>query len=392
MSPQLLYSCCYFIICLSNGITLAFFPLYASSLGFNALQIAAVSAAANIATLVGAPGFTSLSFYHFSPRKILFVNSLLACLIYLPLLFLSSFSCVFVVWFLYLVLNAGSSVMIDTRAIREATNQQINFEHARTWGSIGFVLSIALVGLLIDQFGLHVIIKVGFVFVCATHGLSYLVMPRLAATPGQEFETRSTSTPEAGYARPLYWVFVAVALSWASHSAYYVYFSIYLRSLSWSGFAISLAWNTGVVAEIILFRYFRRITTHMSLTTILRLSALLSVLRWGILTSSADPLVLVLAQVLHAFSFGSLYLSSIRLVQLVCPPEFRDRGQGLLSGFGNGGGSLLGRVTFGCLASRLGPAENYYLLFWPAALLAALGASASYIFRRPDADKTGKLG
>lgn len=377
---------------MSNGVTLAFFPLYASHLGFSALQIAAVSAVSNIAVLVGAPGFTTLSYHHVSPRRILFCSSLLACFFYLPLLFVTNFTFVLALWLPCLIFNSGSSVMIDTRAIRESANQQIRFELARTWGSIGFVFSLALVGLLIDQFGLQVIIKVGFLFACATHAMAYLVMPRLPDAPGHLLEPNPNPPPIAKYARPLLWVLVAVAFSWASHAAYYVYFSIYLRALGWSGFGISLAWNTGVVAEIILFWYFRSLSEKFSLTSILRFSALLSVCRWIVLALTANTAVLVAAQVLHAFSFGALYLSSIKLVQLVSPPEFRDRGQGLLLGFGSGGGSLFGRVVFGLLASKIALAENYYLLFWPAALLAGFGVYASIRFSAPEADRKAKLG
>ena len=391
MSPQLLYSCCYFVLCMSNGVTLAFFPLYASYLGFSALQIAAVSAVSNIAVLVGAPGFTTLSYHLVSPRRILFCSSLLACFFYLPLLFVTKFSTLLALWLPCLIFNSGASVMIDTRAIRESANQQIRFELARTWGSIGFVCSLALIGLLIDQFGLQVIVKVGFLFTCATHALAYLVMPRLPESPGSTFDPNPEPLPVMKYARPLFWVLVAVAFSWASHAAYYVYFSIYLRALGWSGFGISLAWNTGVVAEIVLFWYFRGFSEKFSLTHILRMSAVLSVCRWIILALTANTAVLVAAQILHAFSFGALYLSSIKLVQLVSPPEFRDRGQGLLSGFGGGGGSLMGRGIFGLLASNILQAENYYLLFWPAALLAGLGAYASFRFAEPEADRKLKL-
>ncbi len=373
------YSLFYFLINVNYAVTLAFFPLHAKFLGFTPMQIAVASAASNLATLFGAPGFTSLSHFYIAPRKLLIGCSLFASLAYFPLLFLTSFSSVLPFWMAYLILNSGSSVLVDARAVRESTEGLMRFEHARLWGSVGFMGSLALIGALIDIYGLSAIIKVGFCFSCLTHAAAYPLLFRFSNSVAEKSSEAEPKLSKAPFPRKqLTLVILTTALVWASHGAYYTYFSIYLTTLGWSGSKISLAWNLGVGAEVLVFIFFYRIREYFSLVQIIRACALVSSIRWLLLTSVTSVPLLLGIQVLHAFSFGALYLATIRKVQEILPPEFRERGQGLLSGFATGGGSLGGRLTFGVVAGLLPSALFYNQLFWIAGAFSIIACLVAF--------------
>lgn len=371
MSASLRYSCAYFAYNLANAVTVVYFPLHAKALGFSPFEIALSAAVANLATLLGAPGFSTLSYFRLAPRTVLRRCALIAACCYLPLLFVSSFPWVMTFWSAFLVFNAGTLVMIDARAVRESSEGLIRFEQVRLWGSIGFLVSIAVVGLAIDVIGVQSIVLAGTIFVLATAAAGLALLPRLAESPGRDREPAAKARERAPI-NNIALILVAVALIWASHSAYYTYFTIYVRALGWSGTMISVAWNLGVAAEIGIFLLFRSLAARFSLVSMLRLSAALTVLRWAVIAHTASTEMLVVVQVLHAFSFGVFYLASIRLVQERLPAHFKERGQGLLSGFGSGAGSLAGRIGFGALASQLGGPEAYAELFSYSAAFAFL--------------------
>jgi len=376
---------------LCHGVTLGFFPLHCSELGFSAIQIALVSAGSSLAMMVGGPMFSALAHHYIAPKRIVFWCSLTGCLLYIPLLFLTTFKTLFPVWLAFLLCYSGTSILVDIRAVRDAAAGRLRFERARLWGSVGFMVSLALVGIIVDIFGLQSIVWVGFTFACLLHACTYPIASRMPAVRGKIHAEAIAADPDRSFRRPLFIILIATALIWASHGAYYVYFSIYLKALGWSGKEISLAWNIGVLAEITFFIYFDRLARRFSLMQIFVTSGLLTVVRWWVLAITADPLMLVLIQVLHAASFAAIYLSSIRLVQVISPPHFKERGQGLLGGYSSGGGSLLGRILFGYFAALLPGSTDFNLLFWPATAVAALGVLLALFTRLPRSDAASQM-
>ncbi len=380
-STQLRFSIIYFAISLCHGVTLAFFPLHCSALNFSALQIAAVSAGSSLAMMVGGPVFSALAHHYLAPKKVVFWCSIIGCILYVPLLFLTSFKTLFPVWLAFLLCYSGTSILVDIRAVRDAAAGKLRFERARLWGSIGFMVSLAAVGAIVDLFGWNSIVWVGFIFACILHVSTYAVTGRMPAVRGAGTENAPPHTSDRSYWKPLLLVLAATALLWASHGAYYVYFSIYLKALGWSGKELSIAWNVGVLTEVVFFVYFARIEKWLSLKTIFICAGILTVIRWFVLAVTSDPLILVLIQTFHAFSFGAIYLSSIRLVQAIAPPHYKERAQGLLGGYSSGCGSLLGRILFGYFAASIPVDTDLYLLFWPAVSVAAAGTLLAIFVR-----------
>lgn len=141
---------------------------------------------------------------------------------------------------------------------------------------------------------------------------------------------------------------------------------------------ISVAWTIGVIAEIAFFAYFRRVEKKVSLEEILTVSLILTVVRWVILASVTNTTVILISQALHAFTFGGVYVASMRLVPKLLPSEQHDRGQGYLVTFGSGLGSLVGRLSAGWGAMFLASYLGVQQLFVFSALLALLAVVAAY--------------
>jgi MFS transporter, PPP family, 3-phenylpropionic acid transporter len=182
----------------------------------------------------------------------------------------------------------------------------------------------------------------------------------------------------------------AVALTWASHGPLYVYLSLYLKGLGWSGQMISLAWNVGVFAEILVFSFFYRLEGRFALMTIFRVSIFLALVRWLILANFTNPLCILASQALHAFSFGAFYLASIKLAFRTLPDDMRDRGQGFLTGLGSGLGSFLGRMAAGLPGEALTTPELLRLVFWGAAAASIIALTFSAFVPSPQEDGIGK--
>lgn len=378
LTPHRRYAAYSFVAVSFHAFILGLFPIHCRALGFTPFQIALISAVGTVANIIAAPTALALCHHHVGSRTIGLVFSLGALLFILPLAGLTSFIPVLAVWFAVQILRRGADSVVDAQAVRDSALGLIRFEHVRVWGSVGFVVCFALSGELLDSFGVASIIPTGILLLCLIAGAQPLLRPHLSPVPARLAARATTGVHGRSALRSpeVRKLLGSNALVWASHSALYIYFSLYLEALGWSGRMISLAWNVGVFAEILFLILFPRIVFAFSLRTIFRVSLLVATLRWVLLTVSSDPLLILGTQLLHAFSFGGCYLASTKLMYSMLPDDLRDRGQGYLVAAGTGLGSLGGRLLVGVFAQGLASYTDMDRLFL---LSAALSATAFLI-------------
>jgi PPP family 3-phenylpropionic acid transporter len=164
--------------------------------------------------------------------------------------------------------------------------------------------------------------------------------------------------------------YLCVGLMQLSHGPYYSFQTIYLEALGYPRSLIGQLWALGVVAEVLLFLVMARILARYSVRVVLLASFLIAALRWLLLGNFAEQLpVLLFAQLLHAFTFGSFHAAAIHFVQRRFGPRQQGQGQALYAALAGTGGAL-GALYSGYSWSSLGPVWTYVI-----ASLAALAAA-----------------
>jgi PPP family 3-phenylpropionic acid transporter len=167
----------------------------------------------------------------------------------------------------------------------------------------------------------------------------------------------------------------ACFLMQASHGAFYAFYSIYLTEAGYSSAAVGSLWAWGVVVEVLVFWRMHRLLERFGARDTLLLSLLLAVLRW--LLTGAYPHVLplqILAQTLHAATFGAFHASAIYLVHHYFSGHTQGRGQALYSSLSFGAGGAVGSMLSGVLWSAIGPVAT----FGVCALIAAAGGLVAW--------------
>lgn len=374
LSAHRSYSVYYFAAVSFHAFILGFFPIHCRELAFGPFQIAMLSAIGTLATIFAGPMALSLAHHRMGARGVVLLLSALALGAFLPLFAITSFVPVMLSWFAVQLLRRGADSVVDAQAVRDSAHGSIRFEHVRVWGSVGFIGFLAASGELLDAFGSQSIVITGAVLLLGALVVQPLVAPLLASAPAR-LSIRPGVSPadlRAIFRGPVGRLLVANALVWGSHSALYVYLSLYLEALGSSGRFISLVWNVGVCAEIFFLFLFPTIASRLSLVAIFRVSLASATLRWLLLSFTNDPYVILGTQLLHAFSFGGCYLASTKLVFALLPEDLKDRGQGYLLAAGPGIGSLGGRLLVGWLAGSLASYAQINQLFLVSSLLAAL--------------------
>jgi PPP family 3-phenylpropionic acid transporter len=167
----------------------------------------------------------------------------------------------------------------------------------------------------------------------------------------------------------------------ASHGPYYAFYSIYLKELGHSGTVIGLLWGLGVFAEVLIFLMVPRLLLRFGARRLMMVTLALSTCRWLLIGHVANhTLALLLAQVLHAFSFGLYHTVAIYLIHQFFTGAHQGRGQAIYSSLSFGAGGALGNLAAGFLWTSWGPEGTYTV----AAGLSAAGLGVAWRWLRTD--------
>lgn len=253
-------------------------------------------------------------------------------------------------------------------------DQASRYSQIRLWGSIGFIAAVVGLGALFERLTLD-IYPVAVMVVMVGIVIASVWVPNAAP------EQRPDLAEQGGFLRQLrrpgvLAFFVCVGLMQVSHGPYYTFLSIHLETLGYSRSTIGLLWALGVVAEILIFLVMAALMARFSLRQVLMASFALAAIRWLLLGTLADHLsVLLIAQLMHAATFGSFHAAAIHFVQRSFGHRQQGQGQALYATLAGVGGAL-GALYSGYSWASLGP-------FWTFAIASLAALAAAVIIAIP---------
>lgn len=202
------------------------------------------------------------------------------------------------------------------------------YSRIRLWGSVGFIVAVALLGMLFD------VVSVAWLPLCL---MVCAVANLLAALRVPDIPTRVRADAHERLwdilRRPAVASFLLVHfLMQFSHAPYYSFFSIYLEDHGYSRTVIGWMWSLAVLAEVGAFALMHRFLPRVGEKRVLLLALLLGALRWGVTAVSVEwPAVIWTVQLLHAATFAAFHAASISFIYSHFGEGHQGQGQGLYS-------------------------------------------------------------
>lgn len=264
----------------------------------------------------------------------------------------------------------GPLPLVEAVTFNHLGERASRYALVRVWGSIGFIVVVLAVGWWQQQAGTGVVpIAVLLLFGGILFSV-FLVPDRPhAQTAAAHLSLRSLLRR-----REVLFFLLACLLMQASHGAFYAFYSIYLEAEGYSDSAVGALWAFGVAIEVLVFLRMHRLLERFSARALIMLSLVLAVLRWLLVGLFVEVVaVQMVAQVLHAATFGIFHASAIHLTHQYFPGVTQGRGQALYSSISFGVGGALGSLTSGLLWSTVGASGTYVV----AAGFAGLGLVAA---------------
>jgi MFS transporter, PPP family, 3-phenylpropionic acid transporter len=334
----------YFLFFAYAGAYVAYFPLYLASRDLSAVQIAGVLALPAIARIIVPTAWGSLADRTGAHRAIVAA----ACAATAAGFALIPFTA-HIAWVIgaMSLLSAGALPLVEAITLGSLAGQSGRYGPIRLWGSIGFMAVVLGGGAWLDRQPIATLPWALAFFMLATL-VAALALPRGRVHAGAKPE-RLRMTPEivallgAGFCN-------AVA-----HGALYAFLTLHLTREGYSGTTIGMLWTLGVAAEIVVFLYLPHLFRRYALSTLLVASLGCGVLRFAAIGWAAGELWIVLmAQLLHAATFGSFHAAAVAAVHRVFPEHAQARGQALFSSVSYGAGAAAGLLLAGWAWERGG--------------------------------------
>lgn len=348
----------YFFYFASLGAFLPYWSLYLNYLEFSPRQIGELSAIL-LATKIIAPNIWGWIADHTGKRVWIIRLAIFAGMII--------FSAVLITndyWPLLLAL-AGFSFFwnaalpqFEAATINNLFENKHLYSRIRLWGSVGFVAASLLLAPILQIKGIGLLPWMILIMLFCVWVNTLFVHD----VTSKHTNNATESLLEACFKPQVVALLLACFLIQASHGPYYAFFSIYLEEHDYQRTTIGQLWAFGVIAEVFVFYWAHNLLPRFGAKFLLAIAMMLTVVRWWLIAVFVDRFeILLIAQLLHAASYGLFHAAAIYLIDQYFSGSIQGRGQALYSSVSFGLGGSLGSLMSGYTWNLIGP-SNVYLL------------------------------
>lgn len=352
------------------GVLVPYLGVFLDGRGFSSEQIGELFALITFARILGPNLWASMADRSGKGLRILQIGSFLTFI---------SFSLVFVVdgfWGLTisfaLMMMFWTAILpqLEVIALNVTDSDARRYSRVRLWGSVGFIILTVLTGKAIDVFSTEAPVVISAIALLALFVSSLVLIEKASSVNKQEAKGSVWKLINTR----VFWVFILSAvLLQVSFGTYYGFFALYLRDLGYSGQATGLFIALGVAAEIVIFLLAGRLIDYFGVKWILFISILLTAIRWLLLgTFPQFTTIIIVSQLLHAFSFGMTHAASVNFIHRYFGKSFQSRGQAIYISIAFGLGGAAGSYVAGILWMQGSGAYQSFLFCTVTAFLAAI--------------------
>jgi len=347
------------------GLLLPFFSGWLALRGFSPSDIGLINGIALVARLaIGSMVAVLVDRQRDKRRPLIFVSTLFAVggllLIAFDNNFLIATASILVIWCFGLLVP-----LTDTMVLRADRDGDLEYGPVRAIGSIAFLLTTLLGGVIFDRLGIEAV-GAGLAASSVAALVMAFLLPASIKVEGESKPSRGTLRWQDAVVLVSTPVFLlalfAAGLTQGAHAVYYAYSILHWSDLEYSNATIGWLWATGVLAEIFLLTKARGLARWFSPAWLFGFGALAASIRWfGTALEPSLPFLFFL-QMMHALTFAATYLGTIEFIDRAIPVRFVNTGMVLFSTTGVGALTGLATVISGYIYEVGGAGAAYMMM------------------------------
>lgn len=351
------------------GAFTPYWSLYLKSLAFSAFQIALLMSLFQVARIFSPSLWGWLADRLGQRVRIIQWLAALSLVSYIGVFFGNGFGWLFAVMLLLSFFWSASLPLIEVVTLGHLGDRFDRYGRIRLWGSVGFISAVIGLGYLLDMVAIAALLWV----VLALLGAVMLFSRQLPEPLLPTYHDHEHGSLWSILRKPEVIALLIACFSMAAaHGVYYTFYSIYLVDHGYGTDEVGWLWALGVICEILMFLCMPYLTRCFGLRRILLASLLLAFVRFTLIGWGVEWWwILVLAQTLHAATFGSYHAAAVALTHKYFRGPHQSKGQGLYTSISYGMGGTFGGVMSGFAWDALGPGWTFTI----SAACALLGAA-----------------
>ena len=348
----------YFIYYFFVGAFVPYWGLYLKSEDFSPADIGILMSLFQISRIF-APNFWGWLADHTAKRVVwIKLTALLGLLGFTMVFWAHGFWALFFVMAALSLFTSSTLPLSESLTLAHLATTNGHYSRIRMWGSLGFIVASIVLGFATDAFG----IKSMLWFVLGVQVVLFALtfkLPEAQVTPHAHDHFNIWQVVKQPNVIAL---LIGCALMVTAHGVLYNFYSIYLEKHGYSKSTIGLLWSVGVICEIGIFMLMPKIMARFSLKQILLASLALAVIRFSLIGAAVDSVALIiLAQTLHAATFGSFHAASVEVITQYFNGRHQAKGQAIYNSVAYGVGGTIGGLAGGYGLQFLGGQATFAL-------------------------------
>ncbi len=346
----------YFFYYAFVGLFSPYWSLYLKSIDFSAIEIAILMSIHPVMRMIAPNIWGWLADQKGRRHMVVQIAATLSAVCYLGVFATTSF------WGMFLVLGlmgffwSASMPLVEATTLSYLGKNSTRYGRIRSWGSIGFIASVVGLGYAFDHIAIYWLLWAGL-----TCELGILIFARqIPPTEVLAHHTDHQPVKQILLQPPVIALFSACFLMSVAHGPYYTFYSIYLVEHGYAKSAVGGLWALGVICEIGVFFLMPWLVHRFGYTRVLLASFSSAVLRFLLIGWGVDLLsLLLIAQVLHAATFGAYHAAAMGLVHEFFQGRHQSKGQALFGSITYGAGNMFGSLASGPIWEHYGASVLY---------------------------------
>jgi len=367
----------YFTLFVTYAILSPYLQLYLKARGLSPSRIGVLLGVLELAGVAGPILLGRYADRRHAYRILLAGCFAVAALVFIPMELTTAFpfyvACIVLLGFSY----RSVIPLLDSIVSRILPDPAHQYGRLRVAGSFGFIalsLFLQLSGLVTGDSSLSILIA--FCASALLAALAAFLLPP-AGHALKHSRDEPVGTTRGGFDLRFWAIIGVVFLGRFGLGAYYSFFSLYLKA-TFPKAGISMLWAIGPLAEIVTIWFSGPLIRRWGITVMLIVSLAAISIRLSLFVIAPTIVVVALAQLLHAFTFGTFHTTAVAYVNQAIVPEKRGLGMAVYNAIGIGLPTFLASAAGGYLLE----AHGFPTLFMTYAAVPVLGIAILAIFGR----------
>lgn len=345
----------YFIYYLVLALFLPYFPLYCHSIGFSKPEVGSISAIRTFASVVFPFVWAFIVDRYQCRNRIFLLCHVLSALAWAGFLLTEKTLFMMGIMILYGIFHSPLIGFMEAFTVDYLGPRKQAYGKIRAWGSVSFIAVVAGAGFFLHKAPIRMILWLILIGSLAGAALAFFTPIR---EPKKSFQSIREVRPLFS-ANGILFLFLCFIMLF-SHGTYYGFLSIHLKEAGFSARFIGLSWALASLSEIGIMVGSGKLFRRFSLQTLFILSFAVAALRWFLLGTSTDPVLILFTQLLHAVTYAVFHMTSILLMDTLVAPSAKTMGQTILNSVSYGLGMMMGFLINGWGFEKIGGGMFYF--------------------------------